>query len=203
MTYERFNPNWEPTPFNPEYAEWQGVLKRGPSFEEEALITCYQDVFAGYPWFETWSTKDVRATLRRIPEGASCWIYVDNDLRCGPYVMGFTWGFEISDSDLTKMTDPKTVAAFRSKFGGGRIAYQSELGVLESHRKRGVARELVSRRNQDFLQLGLEIGVIRTKADPPSVTYQWYQRIGYEVFYRYDDGTHRVLMARKLAGLEF
>jgi len=142
-------------------------------------------------------TRDI---LESVTEDTSCWIAI-----CDGQVVGFTWGFRMSQEKLLAMVDMdvEAIRTMRLWCGEGQIAYQSELGVLEDYRKRGIARDLTSRRNEDFLQNGLEIGVIRTKENPPSVTYQWYQKIGYRVFYRYRDGSARVLMARQLAGLEF
>ena len=183
---------------------YERFVARGSSILLDSLIDAYRKVFAGYPWFEDWSVEVVsKMFLRDITEGASCWIALASSPEDEPYVVGFTWGFELSEKKLVKMADEKTLQVFREICGPGRIAYQSELGVLEPFRGQGIARNLVMRRNQDFLERGLEIGVIRTKEDPPSVTYTWYQKVGYKIIYRYPDDTKRVLMARRLTGLQF
>lgn len=171
---------------------------------EDSLVDAYRKVFAGYPWFEDWPVEVVVKMIRRdITEDASCWVALAPSSEDKPYIVGFTWGFELPEKKLVKMADSRTLQVLREICGPGRIAYQSELGVLESFRGQGIARNLVMRRNQDFLERGLEIGVIRTKEDPPSVTYTWYQRVGYEIIYRYPDDTNRVLMASRLVRLQF
>ena len=79
------------------------------------------------------------------------------------------------------------------------VAYQDDLGVLEGFRNKGIARRLFQERLKIFLSQDLELGIVRTLQDPPSVTYDWYLRLGYEVIARYPDG--RVIMVRSLQGL--
>jgi hypothetical protein len=59
---------------------------------------------------------------------------------------------------------------------------------------------LVRRRLSDFLELGLKIGVVRTRQEPePSETFLWYRKLDYINIASYPDG--RVILARALEGL--
>lgn len=72
-------------------------LKRfdlGRTDYEDALITAYQRVFAGPPWFETWETEQVRSDIRtELSKDSSCWIALDRTQPLADAVIGFAWGY--------------------------------------------------------------------------------------------------------------
>lgn len=147
----------------------------------------------GIPVIEFWPAAQVRQDIEHeLTPRASCWLALD-----GERVIGFCWGYPIA------------LEALESKLGVGlglrflwkcchdpssEVAYQDELGVLLRYRRHGVARHLVTLRQVDFAKEQLTLNVVRTRKDPPSVTYLWYIREGYREIAEYEDG--RVVLAK-------
>jgi ribosomal protein S18 acetylase RimI-like enzyme len=158
----------------------------------DKLIKCYQDVFAGSPWFESWPYEQVRADLyHEINPDASGWIASDED-----QVVGFCWGYPITMHELEKKIKISCGIDL-----GQTVAYQDEVGVLPEYRGQKIAKAMVLYRLRDFMSRGLTYGVVRTKESPvPSQTFHWYIRLGYNILARYPNG--RVVMGRSLQGLE-
>lgn len=194
----------------------------------DEIARCYRSVFAGAPWNEFlkcpvcnkrwgvteveelqkaqfqhcgvlveefWPLGAVSADIRKeLSRESSCWIAKDER------VIGFCWGYE---SDLAELEHNLGISFDRSICGIGKddpVAYQDEIGVLSEYRRHGIAREMFARRLDDFLDKGLGVGVVRTRAKPhPSVTFAWYQDLGYRIIAEYPDG--RVILARELSGL--
>ncbi len=196
------------------------------------LVECYQAVFAGHPWNEWkvcstcgqkwgssersvlgdsfihcgqsvkdyWPTETVTSDIRHeVTEETSCWVVVHEDK-----VIGFCWGYPINVQKLQeKLRLPDFTRDIQQAYGDiNQVAYQDELGVLEGFRGLGLAKAMYRVRHQDFLNRGLEVGIVRTKRTPPSVTYSWFTRIGYKVTSEYRDADDRVVLARKLQGFE-
>lgn len=151
----------------------------------------------GVPVQDFWTEDQVRADLLHeiSGEGASCWIAMKDGR-----VIGFCWGYAISPQQLAEKLGREDLAVVLSEQFGGldRVAYQDEMGVLSLYRGRKVAKEMFRLRREDFLNNGLSVGVIRTKTRPPSVTYQWYMRDGYQIVSQYNDDDGRVVLARSL-----
>jgi len=127
---------------------------------------------------------------------AQCWLLVADE-----QVVGFCWGYPISLAQLAKKVE-LSLDLWMDQAGltpETMVAYQDELGVLNAYRGQGHARNLVAKRMVDFEHAGLELGVMRTQTDPPTVTYHWYRRKGYEIVARYPEPDTRVLMAMKLS----
>jgi GNAT superfamily N-acetyltransferase len=189
------------------------------------FIECYREVFADGPWHEWmkcpvcqkyWGKKDAGLLAQmkfrhcdnplvdfwprdqvmidlehELDPEASCWLALDDS-----QVVGFCFGYPIQAEKL------------EAKLGVslGRVdvvAYQDDVGVLASYRDQKIAKAMVARRLDDFLNQGLEFGVVRTRQTPePSVTFNWYtEKLGYEVIARYPEGDGRVILGRKLQGL--
>ncbi len=145
-----------------------------------------------------WPRQQVLSEFcEEITKDASCWLAIESN-----NVVGFTLGYPIALAALeAKLRIPITVP-FLGMFGSeSRIAYQDEIGVVEAFRGRKIAKALLVQRHEDFLRLGLTVGVVRTRKSPePSVTYLWYtEKLGYQVIAEYKDG--RVVLSRKLEGL--
>lgn len=197
------------------------IIKRLSALDENELVSCikcYQGVFAGEPWNEWkvcrvcsahwgrelspenhcgqtteyfWPDATVRADLAEMaarPLDASL-VAIENG-----EVIGFSLGYGIAVGELEKHLGIGTGIPSEET-----IAYQDDLGVAEQCRKRGIAKRLFAERLHLFRAQGLALGVVRTLAEPPSVTYGWYCRLGYQVVARYLDG--RVIMVRSLQGL--
>jgi len=131
-----------------------------------------------------------------ISTDASCWI----TLRLGK-VIGFCWGYPISPTELERKLDISVVDAIKEHFGEVNfVAYQDELGVIETERNRKIARQLFEKRLEDFEAQKLEIGIVRTRELPEaSVTYKWFtEKLGYHVLARYPDGDGRVVLGQGL-----
>jgi len=135
-----------------------------------------------------------------IVPGVSCWLALQAN-----EVVGFCWGYESKPQKL----EDKLGVSFLGKlvsFHGDKmkIAYQDELGVVSSCRGQKIAKILFAQRHEDFLEQGLQFGIVRTRRAPePSVTYQWFtDRLGYEVLAEYPGDDGRVILGRPLAGLK-
>ena len=196
------------------------------------LVECYRDVFADGPWHEWlkcpqcqkyWGTKDrqlLASTKFRhcdtplvdfwpreqvvcdlhheITPESSCWLAVSNDT-----VVGFCWGYPITAADL----EVKLGVSFSAKLeceNTELVAYQDEVGVLSAHRGHKVAKAMVARRLDDFLEQGLKIGIVRTRQSPePSETFLWYtQKLGYQILANYPGEDGRVILGRELDDLK-
>lgn len=203
--------------------------KKSASGLTAQLVECYRDVFADGPWHEWlqcpqckayWGKKDacqlagagfqhcggplvdfwpreqVCADLEHeITPESSCWLALDNRR-----VVGFCWGYAINTAALTTKLG---VQITESSALPSLIAYQDEVGVLSAYRGRKIAKALVARRLNDFLEQGLEYAVVRTRKLPePSTTYLWYtEKLWYSTLATYPDGDGRVILGRGLNGL--
>ena len=190
------------------------------------IVECYRDVFADAPWHEWkkcpvckkyWGKKDrdllihwefrhcdtalvdfwPREQLRidlnhEITPQASCWLAMDEDR-----VVGFCWGYPLTAGELEKKLELPFAACL--EVGEQQvIAYQDEVGVISSHRGRKLAKAMVAERLDDFLEMGLEVGVVRTRRYPEaSITFLWYtQKLGYRILASYPDNDGRVILGR-------
>lgn len=151
----------------------------------------------GLPVSEFWPAAQVRQDIEHeLTPRASCWLALDDGK-----VIGFCWGYPIALEDLERKLGTSISLRFLWKCGhspSSEVAYQDELGVLLPYRDHGVARQLVTLRQVDFARKQLSLNVVRTREDPPSVTYLWYTREGYREIGWYDDG--RVVLAKSEDG---
>lgn len=164
-----------------------------PQLEEHQFVHC------DHPVDDFWGaarvTQDFYSEL--VYPGISCWIALDEGK-----IIGFCHGYPASGAKLAhKLEFLGLDIIIDDHFGETPIAYQDEIGVLISYRGRGIGKELFRRRNLEFLEQGLKIGIIRTMSNPPSVTYQWYNRLGYQTIAHYNDLNRRVILAFPLADL--
>ncbi len=198
------------------------------------LVGCYQDVFADPPWNEWmkcsicgkyWGKKDSDALLRMEFECCSTPLKefwpkeeVKDNIRnevtdksscvlalCDGQVVGFCWGYPITLPDLEQKLGLEFLALLSERWGNQDVvAYQSEMGLLKRHRGQGIAQRMFQRRQKDFLDHGLKVGVVRTREFPePSVTFLWFtQKLGYQVMTRYPGDDGRVVLARELHSLD-
>lgn len=197
------------------------------------LVECYRDVFADEPWHEWlkcstcqryWGTKDRELLVsykfshcdtplvdfwtreqvtydlyHEITPEASCWLAIDTDK-----VVGFCWGYPITIHTL----EEKLGVPFNDTLGydpSSLVTYQDEVGVLSNYRGRKIAKTMFRHRLNDFLEQGLEVGIVRTKQYPePSQTFLWYtNKLGYEIVANYPDNDGRVvLVGRQLSNLK-
>ncbi len=153
----------------------------------------------GQPLVDFWGRKTVLSDIKNeIKSGtSSCWLALDQ-----MKVIGFCWGYPSTTSDISKkMGIPIDFSPLQlSDSFNQPLALQDEVGVLAPYRGKKIAKELVRLRNQDFLEMGLSCGIVRTREAPePSITYLWYSRIGYHVLARYPDDDGRVVMGIRLA----
>lgn len=143
---------------------------------------------------EFWPASEVALDLmKEMGPEASVWIA----LRDGR-VIGFCWGYPMSPEKLQLKLGLEGIAdAIRTKFPGqSRVAYQDDMGILPEYRHRGIASKFFERRLEDFRRMGLSAGVVRTKTNPPTVTYDWFtKKLGYKVIGEYQDDDRRVVLA--------
>lgn len=193
------------------------------------IVNCYREVFADGPWHEWkickscgsqfgkkdqdvlhrrnntccgqfvqdfWPVETVTSTLLSLPPSASCFIVMKSET-----VIGFCWGYEMSEDELEKYLNIPVSQSIRSMFGIGRkIAYQSEMGILERYRGQGIANLLFSERQKSFLSKGVEITIVRTRKSPePSITHLWFaNKLGYKTVAEYPDGDGRAILGNIL-----
>lgn len=195
------------------------------------LVECFRNVFAEAPWNELlkcskcglyWGIKHLPVLAENhylhcgvdlvdywprvrvlhdiqheVTKDASCWLAIADDK-----VVGFTWGYPIRVDDLSgKLKTALDVHSFGLN-NSSIVIYQDEVGVVSEYRNKGIAKELVKLRNHDLCAKGNHVGIVRTRKDPePSVTYMWYDRLGYTIVGDYPEGDGRVIMAHDLRHL--
>ena len=157
--------------------------------------TCTTDLV---PYF---SDDDIVSDISTCLNGKnpSCWF-----VRYQGELIGFTYGAEMTADELEHdLRSPGLAQSLLNAFGSGkRYAYQDEIAVRSDFRKRGLAKELFERRLQDFRSMHIDIGVVRTKTLPQSVTFSWYVRRQYAVVASYQDADARVVLAASFDTLE-
>ncbi len=150
------------------------------------------------PLVDFWPEDQVIQDLHHeITGNASCWIAMEEEL-----VIGFCWGYETNPEHLAaKLDRPDLASEIRAAFGDiERIAYQDEIGVVYPRRRQGIAKAMSNLRFHDFVAQGLEVGIARTRRNPASETYTWYERQGYKIISG-DDQHNRVVQAVLLSSL--
>lgn len=192
------------------------------------IIACYQDVFSDGPWHEWkecqkcgmywgkkdkeflhqmnfehcgtpiedfWKKEDVQATIHSVLNLDSSFFVAIQDEK----IVGFCWGYVIDGEKLDDYLKIGVVAQIEEKYGNVKIAYQSEIGVLSQFRGKKIARRMFRARHIDFLSLGADVGVVRTRKLPePSITYLWFKKLGYETIASYPVTDGRVILAKNL-----
>lgn len=213
IRYIRFNPhhNTELLPqliecyrevFGEEpWNEWKQckICKTKWGVNEKIILQKMNFTHCGQPIVDFWSREIVQKDLfHEITPDASCWLALNNKT-----VIGFCWGYPIDLENLESKLGIKGISIeLRNQFGYvDHVAYQDELGVLKQYRGIGIAKKMFIHRLKDFRRQRLNIGVIRTKTNPPSVTYLWFLKLGYKVISKYNDADGRVILARSLTNL--
>lgn len=168
---------------------------------QEMILTALGNIHCGTQVVDFWSRSIVKEDIfHEINPEASCWLTVENnDDSSLKRVVGFCWGYPANIEELEKkLALPGLKRAVIERFGkiDGKIAYQDELGLVNSYRGKKIAKKMFALRLQDFVAQNLRIGLVRTKTNPPTVTYLWFTRIGYEVVAEYNDSDGRVVLAR-------
>lgn len=148
----------------------------------------------GQPLVDFWPKEVVLSDIRNEIRSdiSSCWLAFDKDR-----VIGFCWGYPATTTALTEKMGLSIDFQLLGINGAQKASFalQDEVGVLAPYRGRKIAKELVRLRNKDFLNMGLDLGIVRTRESPePSITYLWYSKIGYRILARYPNGDGRVVM---------
>ena len=110
---------------------------------------------------------------------SSCYVLTQNNMS----VVGFCWGYTLTSRELEEHLElPGTSQALQNNFPGkNKVAYQDEIGILKEFQGQKLAKLLFQARLADFKNWGIDIGVVRTKTLPATVTYLWYLRLGYKI----------------------
>lgn len=189
------------------------------------LVDCYRDVFGSDPWNEWkicsvcnkvwgieefqhgtdkckcggrivdfWPREKVKEDiLTEVQKDSVCWLATDKDRSC---VVGFCWGYPINTEELSQKLELSITDITQEKFGVCFVGYHDEIGVAKKFQGCKIGKALLHYYISDIKDKGVRVGVVRTKAIPPTIAYEWYRRIGFEDIACYDDG--RVIMARSL-----
>ncbi len=160
----------------------------------ESIIDCYSEVFAGPPWNERWERSDVAAMLETLG------LPMNTIALEGETVVGFAFAKVGYVDEFERQLGISFAAEVAKRRYGAWdpefVLYQSDIGVLDRYRGKGLGKRLFRERlrgNQQAYQ------VVRTRQYPkPSVTYAWYtQKLGYEVVARYPEEDGRVILFQR------
>ncbi len=213
ITYVRFSPTANPELLPQLIRCYQDVFSTSPWFEwkqcerdnlkwgkeQASEIPNLQCPTCGDALTDFWPSDVVEHDIRKelILPNATCWLALAEGK-----VIGFCWGYSLTLAELEVKLGATCAAAFHASFNGTpRVAYQDEIGVIAPFRGRHIASKLFQLRLQDFLAQGLTVGTVRTKTLPPSVTYLWFNRLGYQTIANYNDADGRVVMAMDMRAL--
>ena len=112
----------------------------------------------------------------------SMWICEDEKTQD---ILGFTWGFVETSNDTCKILNNKGKNFLSQYSKNTKIGYQSAIGVLESYRENGIAKELYKKRRDDLCAMGAEIFIVRTSNASPM--FSWLLKMGYKVIDDYSE----------------
>lgn len=139
----------------------------------EGFIAAYQEAFAGPPYFEHYSHEEVLEEVWNPHLHDGIIILAYDDLQ----VVGFGCAIPVlkAPADVKKFLIQHENQTFPAELS--RTWYMSELGVLESYRRRGIGYQLVKHRMQAISDRGDTHYVFRTAAEG-SNSIHLYQKIG-------------------------
>jgi len=168
---------------------------------EKKELECRDFKHCGQQVVDFWPKEKVESDIREEIGSSDdfCVIALDNQ-----GVVGFCWGYLIPPEKLEKKTElPGLASTINENFGDlALVSYQDEIGVLTQYRCQNIGNVLHSKLLDFFRRRGLKVTITRTKSNPPSVAYRWYQRIGYKVIDEYHDTDGRVILASTLEELK-
>ena len=169
--------------------------------KDAAILTSWKFMHCNAPLVDFWSRDQVVYDLyHEITPKASCWLALDNSR-----IIGFCWGYPVAISDLETKLGILFNAELKQYFGDHKlVAYQDEVGVVSAYRRRKIAKTMIKSRLNDFLELDLAVGIVRTRQFPePSETFMWYtKKLEYRIIATYPGDDGRVILARNLSGLK-
>lgn len=213
ITFGRVSLDGNPELLTQLVTAYQDVFSTSPWFEWKICPVCQSkwgreqaseipDLMCptcGKPLADFWPSTIVKHDIYKelsLPD-ATCWIALAQGK-----VIGFCWGYSLTLLELERKLSIDCAATLHTSFNGvSRVAYQDEIGVIAPYRGRYIGYELFRLRLRDFLRRGLTVGTVRTKTLPPSVTYLWFNRLGYQTIANYNDADGRVVMAIDMRAL--
>lgn len=141
-----------------------------PSTRRDGFVNAYKEAFGGPPYFETYSTEEVVEDiwLPHVKDGIV--VLALDDER----VVGFGCAMPVLKSPLDVR---EFLASQQRDFSIDKTWYMSELGVVESHRRRGLGYALVKHRLLTISHRGDTTYVFRTAAEG-SNSIHLYRKIG-------------------------
>lgn len=121
-------------------------------------------------------------------------------------VVGACWGFSAEPEELeahvnhglAEEAQVTGVATWlRRAFPlAERVGYQDEIFVRQNQQGRKIGKVLFALRLKWFMERGLRVFTLRTKRNPPSISYRWFANgWGYETVAEYPDEDARVVLA--------
>lgn len=116
------------------------------------LISAYKAVFRSAPYFEHFTSTEVQEGFERIFDKKGLIIVAREDQK----IVGFTAGFP------------------RSK----QVFWAEELGVIPSHRRRGVSRLMIHALYQELLKKGYQYVLLKTNHNN-TVARLYYRKLGF------------------------
>lgn len=111
----------------------------------------------------------------------------------GTDVVGLLLGYAISSCELSSHLGLYGENYF-STLDVGLVAYSDDIVVRPEWRGKGVGRMLHDSWADWIYKSGLKHVIVRTLSDPPTVIYNWYQRIGYYIVAKYPEPDKRVIL---------
>lgn len=141
--------------------------------DKDGFVAAYKEAFAGPPYFEHYAEAEVLEEVWYPHRRDGIVILAHDDLQ----VVGFGCAVPVlkAPADVQEFLDVHEDDTFPAELD--RTWYMSELGVLESHRRRGIGYELVRQRMLAINKRGDTHYVFRTAAEG-SNSIHLYQKIG-------------------------
>lgn len=141
-----------------------------------------------------WPDDEVKDDLQKeVSDTSFCWIALLNDK-----IVGFCIGYQI---ETTQLGDKLFQPSLAKLCSFSTVAYLDEIAVVTELRGQGIAKSLHDHYIKDAIDNGLLITLARTKTLPPSVTYLWFNNLGFKTIINYNDFDGRVIQAIELAML--
>lgn len=132
----------------------------------------YCNIFSEFPWDENWDEEEVLGGMKKELQKPFARMVIavaaENDK-----AIGFSWGYEVSESDLLEISGNSVLVDFIFRIPN-RVFYIDELGVAPSFRGKGIGKKISQILLEYAKKSGFSAIVLRTdiKAKAARVLYK-------------------------------
>ena len=156
-----------------EVLEYAHITQSNASCYRDGFVAAYQEAFGGPPYFEHYEPRDVIDKVW-TPHLALGVIVIAHSDQC---VIGFGCAEPVTaEKDIAEFLELKLATGVLN-VPLDSMWYMSELGVLASHRRRGIGMALITQRLLLVTEQGIPYYVMRTAAQG-SNSCRLYRHIG-------------------------